>query len=696
MKHCLRNWWVHCLFLLIALAVLYPWFMWGVLPVESADEAGHTFVEIPLYFRELIHGHFSLINLFNNFGTPLVGEAVFNPWAPHSLTYLIAPEYTGIMVNKVLILFLTLEVLFHYGLRMSLSRKFAIWFAVMTATNPAILYFLNHHPHMGALLYFSTILLTFERLIERFTLGRLVCLLLSYLCLLIGVGINGVVLAHVFLPIYFLSSLKKLNRGQWFILILGLAGVLMICLPHFIAFLEWAPHSVRSATTLFDFPGRGRYVNASLMLIASTIFLFLTKFHVDYTVLQTSIVQFIFLFAFFATIWRRDVWKRNSRVGWNFLFSAAITAIVYTLLVRIDWLAEVPFFKASDVTRFFWFSMLFVNLGAALLLEFFFERRRPWPMLAASIVAFALLAFVARFYFATIPSGFDFVRDTDFWLLVTGAVAIAAITVHIFIPLRPRLVGAILSLTFLPRILVFILVCGMHLSEPGRFGLIPRNLERKVEPFRRLASVYDTDEAPDQRLALYSVFGSAGRSIIQSRELKEYLASLNLIEGNLYQYRFKRDAIDRLDPLGISYVLARDERLASNNWEYVDGFLGYEKPYFLYRNRTDVSPVYCDSDPREFIRAEYLVNEIRVQVPHACSKLIATFYSWPGWKISIGDGAKFSADPSHIFLRAENVGAGESVRFSFEPWAPKHWWAFLCGGFILIAIVTRRLREETE
>jgi len=48
----------------------------GYYAIEANDEVAHTFIEIELVWKMLREGALPLINLFNNFGTPMIGDPV--------------------------------------------------------------------------------------------------------------------------------------------------------------------------------------------------------------------------------------------------------------------------------------------------------------------------------------------------------------------------------------------------------------------------------------------------------------------------------------------------------------------------------------------------------------------------------------------------------------------------------------------
>src|ERR1051325_6901434 len=83
----------------------------GMIPVDSGDEAAETFIQVPMALSRLAKGEILKINLFNNFGTPILGEPVVYPYALHAWTYALFRPAIAMVVNKFFLTALTLVVL---------------------------------------------------------------------------------------------------------------------------------------------------------------------------------------------------------------------------------------------------------------------------------------------------------------------------------------------------------------------------------------------------------------------------------------------------------------------------------------------------------------------------------------------------------------------------------------------------------
>ena len=68
---------------------------------DSNDDSNHTFVNLFESFRHLKSLQLPFINIFNNFGTPLLGDALTYPFSIASLTYLLFDPQLAMTINRI-------------------------------------------------------------------------------------------------------------------------------------------------------------------------------------------------------------------------------------------------------------------------------------------------------------------------------------------------------------------------------------------------------------------------------------------------------------------------------------------------------------------------------------------------------------------------------------------------------------------
>lgn len=119
-----------------------------VYPLEINDEPAHTFVEIPMALKAFAHGQIPKINLYNNFGTPLLGDPIVSPLALHAIPFLFLEPVQAQMLNKVLIAFLTLVTLTLFY-RFFFNNWIAPFCSFMCFSSPSFQWFFHHFHTKG-------------------------------------------------------------------------------------------------------------------------------------------------------------------------------------------------------------------------------------------------------------------------------------------------------------------------------------------------------------------------------------------------------------------------------------------------------------------------------------------------------------------------------------------------------------------
>jgi hypothetical protein len=91
---------------------------------DSLDDLNHTFAGIFMAKQQLAHGVMRFINYYNNFGTPLFGDVLTNPFAIHAIPYYFTDVYNYplvLTINRFVLCIFTLTLLFLFYRTFSLS-----------------------------------------------------------------------------------------------------------------------------------------------------------------------------------------------------------------------------------------------------------------------------------------------------------------------------------------------------------------------------------------------------------------------------------------------------------------------------------------------------------------------------------------------------------------------------------------------
>jgi hypothetical protein len=352
----------------------------GGLPLENNDEPAHTFIDVRLVQRALASGVLLKIDLGQNFGTPLLGDPVVCPFAPHAATYAVLPPPRAMLVNIFLMAVLTTAALTAFYADF-FTLPIASVCAVLAFTTPSFLYFIHHHPHQGALLYFTLLLLAVRRFLGAPSRPRAVAVAAATLVFCLGVGANGVLMG-VIVAAAFTALARNYARSTRVTTLVLMALAIIAVAPHFLEFARLAAASARAhvnyQTLLFN--ASPRNVLADLLLLLPTA---LTS---GETVHYSPAVLVLAAWGLLAARERADVRWQIWLLGW--------VPLVAVLLIRMfpSVAGALPLVRASNVTRILWFStpFLMLSVGAALSLlpTYGFVRRHRVLVAVLLLVAF--------------------------------------------------------------------------------------------------------------------------------------------------------------------------------------------------------------------------------------------------------------------------------------------------------------------
>ncbi len=345
-------WWCYILVpVLVGAVTIAPAAFGPGLPIENNDETAHTFIDLPAFQRALRSGTLLEINLGANFGSPLLGDPVVCPLAPHAITYALLAPAPAMVVNKfVLATLSTLALTAFFAAYAPLG--IASLCAVLAFSSPAFLYFFHHHPHQGALLYFTALLLALRRFLREPDRWRAILLFAAAIACALGVGAHGAMLAAAF-ALAFLALTPAASRRARVVAIAlcGLAATAL--LPHWLEFARLAMASARRGINyqaLFVTPPTALIKELLIARAASEE----TRDIVHYSP------------ALVALIVAGAVMVRRSAIR-HLVWGLGLAPLVLVLACRIEpaLIAAIPIVRSINVTRTLWFSDIFLLVGAA-------------------------------------------------------------------------------------------------------------------------------------------------------------------------------------------------------------------------------------------------------------------------------------------------------------------------------------------
>ncbi len=650
---------------------------------ENNDEVAHTFVDINLAWKMLREGSIPFMNLYNNFGTPMIGDPVTNPFALHSLSYLVFSPHIAATINRFLMISATVSLLtFFLHKHFSVSLSVSSFCAILVALLPNLTHFSVLHPHQGALAYFLLILIMQRRLRANITFVSLLGLYLSLLLFSFSVGTVGIVFAVPYLILsQYIDSQFRFDKPFNLFALLMIAA-LAFRLPHFAYFYEVMSVTARSS---LNYAGLVPYAP---MRLFSVLLQFTPQgefgMHVSRCIYYSlPLIALCLIGVRYAS--------NRQRLYAIVLLGLAPLAFV-TLLLAFGGLRDFfPVLKPLDVVRILWFSNVYVAAGVASTLDAMRRRRASFPI--AVIVRF-LLGF--SFYsFCSYVSSTHGTFQAVSALTITGGLLLVLVVRSLQINRRFArgtftFALAALFVSFLPLLdytidvfnTVSQLLSGVPLTRTSYFfhaesesQFHPKRFLQMMAPSSRVTAHYDPlEKGYLTHIAKAQLFGSDGRSIMLHRGLRNSLLRKGLVTvgGLRLTYYFTAHDLDKLSRLGIRYVITSEpDDLDSLGWQLIG--IEPNEPSYLYENPRDVDIAYLvDGSQINYLHdISYSNNKVHISLSRATieteSDLVATFVRWPGWKVLIdGKPANIEASSDYL-LRVRVRPEDKAVTFYFEP-----------------------------
>jgi len=639
-------------------------------PIETFDEAAHTYTEVPLVQGALLRGHILKMNFFNNFGTPLLGDPINNAFALHAWVYLLFKPYIAMTINEVMFSILTFWVLFFFYRRRNLSFWASILAGILTLTAPSFFWFLQHHPHQGVLFYFTCILLLMDIAREGAGWGRYLLLHLGFMAFFLGSGLMGIFLGVPFLLVFALILAGRDARLFGRIFVLPLISALLLVHPHLLYFLRIAPLTARAH---FDLGAVKHYSFAEL--VKGCAFLRgIRGYHTDFSI-NYSLPVVVFAVLGLATFrsWKKDLDLRLSVV------LGLVPTLLVVVLLRFKWIhSSLPLAKSADMTRVLWFSTVFLMIPLGRM----FDRMRCGRL--SGRVAGYMLAVAGP---ALLAAGVavDFGRSFPEMVIGVFSPPLLLAAYAVLVAFRPAdkkafsLLGFFLLLSLLvPRLEVYRDILDGRHSSPEMTSYTPMEFVKHMARHYRVSTcqpkkVVDPGSSSDQKIARYGILGSAGRSIIAHGSLRAFLERKDLVSSGWLRllYFFKARPPAELARFGIRYLVSASEdsdRVASLGWRKMARSQGQ----VLFENPLKPSPFYVLGDGEIEFLHDYTISDDRIEITvptvgRGC-ELLATFVTWPGWKAELdGRAVEIRQGPEH-FIRLDCSGGGKLV-LEFEPYS---------------------------
>lgn len=633
---------------------------------DSHDEANHAFPSLQVAREAILAGELPTINFYNNFGTPLLGDALTYPFAVQSISYYFFDSPVAMTLNRFIVAMATVISAFGF-FRIYLSFFSAIVCALLIFFNPVSFWYPVHQYQMAAFFFYTTFFV-----LNKFNIHKspryFLALSLLLSVLILSVSINHLILMVPFVLIWSLCRNNfKFDRITLAPSVALIAGLLFSFLQTLEFFSNYAA-STRVGEGVYD----------SILISMRELFLGLIippgewiAYNYGAQLQITTYLSVPVMLAVLSGAWlihKKTHWKQAS------LFFCGIlpTAIAIILYMNSNIRLQIPLLKSVDITRVFWFSLPFCYVYVGYFISYARVGRFPIT-LSVLLLAITSVIFLSIWNLPE-TSGISLMHSIILLLFMGGT---ALLSLSCLSRKKQggitKIGGALLviSLVLVP-VPVIVRVLGLNTGYCGGTQYSANITEARFSPFplialmekgNRLGTEIHTHKGHDLRVAAYGVLGSDARGIVINKIFGKYLEDRKLITVDQvpYGYFFSRPwQTDELTRLGIRYLLVQkttDIELEAVGWTRLGGSNGLS----LYENPNKPSPIYLDADGvsnTHFLRDyQFSATQIKVALPalHATSNLIVTILDRPGIEAEI-DGVKAK------ILRQENGFIGLSVK----------------------------------
>lgn len=664
---------------------------------DNHDDANHAFPNLTIARQALSMGEIPTINYFNNFGAPILGDALTYPYSLQSISYYFFKNPVAMTLNRVLMVLATFFFSYLF-FRIFLSFLPAFVCSLLSEFNPVSFWYPVHHYQMATPLFFLSLYLM-NRFLQKKSKVDFVLMFFLFIVLFLSVSIN---LVGLMLPFFIAWSLTrnsfKLDR-YFFAPLFSFISALLATAPQTIDFVRNFMISARAGEGVYE----------SILTNARELFLGLLippgewiAYNYGAQLQVTSYISVPILLTLFTSLFlihKKRIWKQSSLFLCGFLPTLICIGLYVSTRIRFS----IPLLKSMDISRLLWFSLPFCFVYVGYFISYLRSGLIPkWILLTIISINFALAA-ILKFTSETAD-----VSSLHFFIFIIFGFGLLLV----YISQNPKMdfelkskvqflgfVFAVFGVLLTP-VPVIVRVLGLNIQtcegtqysnnfEQSRF--MPGFLIDKMTKNNRVATEIHTHKGQDLRAAMDGIFGSDARAIVVHKQFGKYLEAKHLVTVDQipYGYYFSRPwQTNELSKLGIRYLLigkAKDPELDSKNWT----FLGGDLDHSLYENPSQPTPVYLKDDQSDALRfvQDFNVqgNHFNIQLPEVThsSTLVLTILNRYGMFAKIDNQETEINNDEYGFINLKIQKGQKTVEIWHQPYS----YLFVLSGFILSLVM---------
>lgn len=595
----------------------------GCYAFDANDDANHTFPNLYVALSMLSRGVVPQINYYNNFGSPLLGDALTYPFSIHSITYYFLPGYLAMTVNRFLLAVATILSGYVF-FREYLSRNSSSICSLLTFYTAVSIWFFATYHMQTTLMFMFLGLAIINKIICKEKIFYYVMFYLVVSAMLLSLSLNLSVFIVGYLLLFFYISNNCSVGKKGIAILFVLIACLVIAYPQFVSFYEGMSGSVRGGS---HYDQRATFTFVELLRHVISYYGFTQDFrmHTDTTVFLSA--PFVIFCMVGVVIIRK---YRDTKMLLLVLALGIIPSVIsYCMMVFPSIWWSIPLLRSVDLTRIIWLSSPFIVLS----IGFVLDKISCDGTIYRKLGIVTLLMIFIELALAT-NSKFD--KYT--WISTLLIMLVCVINLLCFYANNKIINNKLLNLAsvFLFSIAfaigLFTMVTGVfgidnmkvcrnthHYSMEKDAYFRPGELVGMVEPMSRLACYETTWQGNDFRGVYSNILGSNQRAITSQKSLLEYLKSLDVIEIEVepnMPYHFKPPwDKEKLAKLGIRYIVQSNvnEKAEDDGWIK----LGQSEGKYLYENPYKPSPIYISKPSGDVYINKYDIvnNSIIVTLP---------------------------------------------------------------------------------
>ncbi len=711
-KACLELTFVPFLIALILIGKLFlsP----GLFPYDYADDANHVFPNFEAVKSCLEHGELPLINLYNNFGTPILGDCLTFPFSLNSVVYYLFDGPVAEAIKRFAVTFLLLVLLIKF-LKQYMSVFGANISAILCVASPGLLWHLGHHHYQYALLGFVIILHLQKRFTDKHTIANYFLLVLAFAHLVLSTSIMMVFIAMPFIVVYqYFIGGRKFSRELVLLFPMFVSGFIVLY-PDTYTFMV---SMLNSSRVLSGYHNLGDFTTKEILLRLAGL-LHPLRHHIQVAIFYS--IPTLVLLAIGIRELLRSKKDRNLGILVGLLGILPFLTVLFLLRFSNIWFG-IPLVGSTDISRVLWLSNTFMMISVGVGLD---SLKKIAKSQAGLIILTTIWICIILLYLllgwnklavaeVEIKSLWGLVVNFRLPVYVMFATSAAGIIVlklrkYPVLQLRfPKTFHRIFGVCLLAAVApLFLYIGGIYPSSPGshRWGTLqatsfnPISLLDSMQPYSRLVTDIHSVEGQELRAIYGKVFGSSGRSVLLYEPLSRFLENEKLIEvekpprSQHYAYHFTRPwKTDKLSELGIRYVITAGlaPELQKDMWRQVNCDTYHEQMLYLYENPSKATIAYVQDDgKRTFIQTENMEfsgNGILIKLPPIAKplRLIAAFSARPGWKAFVDGRPKTITSSENTLIEIGIKNGDKMVELKYAPFG---WHDVIIGLVIALSIV---------